>query len=83
MKNSIKSNTYELLNFAALACVATFTHAQVPSTNFPTKPIRIIIPYAAGGGSDISTRIVQGKATELLGQSLIVDNRAGDRKSVV
>ncbi len=77
MKNSIKSNTYELLNFAALACVATFTHAQVPSTNFPTKPIRIIIPYAAGGGSDISTRIVQGKATELLGQSLIVDNRAG------
>lgn len=48
-------------------------HAQT----FPTKPIRIIIPYAAGGGSDISTRIVQAKATELLGQSLIVDNRAG------
>ncbi len=48
-------------------------HAQ----NFPVKPIRIIIPYAAGGGSDITTRIVQNKAMELLGQSLVVDNRAG------
>jgi tripartite-type tricarboxylate transporter receptor subunit TctC len=45
--------------------------------DFPNKPVRIIIPYAAGGGSDITTRIVQAKAMELLGQSLIVDNRAG------
>lgn len=72
MKNSINSNTYVLLSFAACACSIATTHAQV----FPTKPIRIIIPYAPGGGSDITTRIVQAKATELLGQSLIVDNRA-------
>ncbi len=45
--------------------------------DFPSRPIRIIIPYAAGGGSDITTRIVQAKAMELLGQLLIIDNRAG------
>jgi tripartite-type tricarboxylate transporter receptor subunit TctC len=44
---------------------------------FPNKPIRIIVPYAAAGGSDITTRIVQGRAMELLGQPLLVDNRAG------
>jgi tripartite-type tricarboxylate transporter receptor subunit TctC len=45
--------------------------------DFPNKPIRIVIPYAAAGGSDITTRIVQARAMELLGQSLIIDNRAG------
>ena len=45
--------------------------------DFPNRPIRVIVPYAAGGGSDITIRIVQAKAMELLGQSLIVDNRAG------
>ena len=47
------------------------------SQSFPTRPIRIVIPYAAAGGSDITTRIVQARATEALGQSLIIDNRAG------
>ena len=51
--------------------------AQAAAQDFPNKPVRVIIPYAAGGGSDITTRIVQAKAMELLGQSLIVDNRAG------
>ena len=51
--------------------------AGASAQEFPNKPIRVIIPYAAGGGSDITTRIVQAKAMELLGQSLIVDNRAG------
>ena len=54
-------------------CIAPLAAAQ----NFPTRPVRVVIPYAAGGGSDITTRIVQNKAMELLGQSLIVDNRAG------
>src|SRR5262245_25731399 len=51
--------------------------AAVGAQQFPTRPIRIVIPYAAAGGSDITTRIVQPRATEALGQSLIIDNRAG------
>ena len=58
---------------AVLATAAGVAAAQ----DFPNKPVRVIIPYAAGGGSDITMRIVQAKAMELLGQSLIVDNRAG------
>lgn len=58
---------------AAAAIAATAASAQ----EFPTRPVRIVIPYAAGGGSDITTRIVQAKAMEALGQSLIIDNRPG------
>ncbi|HTE13768.1 MAG TPA: tripartite tricarboxylate transporter substrate binding protein, partial [Burkholderiales bacterium] len=61
----------------AVIIVAAALAGRASSQDFPTRPIRIIIPYAAGGGSDITTRIVQGKAIELLGQSVIVDNRAG------
>lgn len=62
---------------ATLLMAGTIVSAAVAAQEFPSKPIRIIIPYAAGGGSDITTRIVQARAMELLGQSLIVDNRAG------
>jgi tripartite-type tricarboxylate transporter receptor subunit TctC len=51
--------------------------APAAAQEFPHKPIRVVIPYAAGGGSDITMRIVQARAMELLGQSLIVDNRPG------
>jgi len=61
---------------AALAGAGVLT-ANALSQSFPTRPIRIVIPYAAAGGSDITTRIVQPRATEALGQSLIIDNRAG------
>ena len=73
MKNYLKTNSYDIFIVLALAFSALPALAQ----EFPTKPVRLIIPYAAGGGSDITTRIVQGKAIELLGQSIIVDNRAG------
>ncbi len=57
---------------AALLAFAT-AHAQ----NFPTKPIRIVVPFAAGGPADITTRTIGPRLTELLGQAIIVDNRAG------
>ena len=57
--------------------IALVFAAGASAQDFPHKPVRVIIPYAAGGGSDITTRIVQARAMELLGQSLIVDNRAG------
>ena len=44
---------------------------------FPTRAIRIIVPYAAGGGSDAVSRILAQKLTERLGQTVVVDNRAG------
>ena len=47
------------------------------SQDYPTKPIRAIVPFAPGGGVDIATRIVSQKLGERWKQPVIVDNRAG------
>ncbi|HWI13756.1 MAG TPA: tripartite tricarboxylate transporter substrate-binding protein, partial [Burkholderiales bacterium] len=44
---------------------------------FPAKPLRWLSPYAAGGGSDLTTRAVAQKLSEYLGQNVVVDNRTG------
>jgi len=44
---------------------------------YPTKPVRVIVPWPPGGGTDVVARTVAQKMTEILGQPLIVDNRAG------
>lgn len=44
---------------------------------FPTKPIRIVVPFSAGGPADLTTRNIAPRMTQLLGQSIVVDNRAG------
>jgi tripartite-type tricarboxylate transporter receptor subunit TctC len=45
--------------------------------DYPSHPIRVIVPYAPGGGSDIAVRVVQNRLVELLKQPLVIDNRAG------
>ncbi len=55
--------------------------AQDEAANYPNKPIRLIVPFAAGGGNDIFARLVGAKLSEILGQQLVVENRpaAGGR----
>ena len=55
------------------AGAAVFVHAQ----SYPTKPIRFVVGFTAGGASDITSRIIGQKLTEHLGQPVISDNRAG------
>lgn len=60
------------------ACAAQTALAQ----NFPVRPIRIVVPFSAGGPADITTRNIAPRLTELLGQTIIVDNRAGANGSI-
>jgi len=56
-----------------LLLVATSALGQ----SYPNKPVRIIIPYAPGGGTDVSIRAMSGVLSEGLGQSIIIENRPG------
>jgi len=44
---------------------------------YPDRPIRVIVPFPAGGGGDILARTVMGKVADVLGQTIVIDNRAG------
>ena len=62
----------KLLTFA-LAAIATTAWAQ----SYPAKAVRVIVPFSAGGATDIVTRVIGQKLGEMWGQQVVVDNRAG------
>ena len=61
----------------ALYVAASLFALPAAAQTYPSKPIRVIVPYPPGGTSDILTRLIGAKLTESLGQQVIADNRAG------
>jgi len=66
----------KLLSGAALVLAALAAGTSL-SQNYPTKPVRIIAPFAPGGGTDFIARLLAQKLTERLGQQVIVENKPG------
>ena len=62
---------------ACLAVLGLAGSAFGQADNFPTKPIRLIVPYAAGGGTDLVMRAIAPGMSEALGQPIVVENRPG------
>jgi tripartite-type tricarboxylate transporter receptor subunit TctC len=66
-----------LLHRVLCLAVCLLPAAQAASQAFPSKPIRIVVPFSAGGPTDITARLIGPRMTELLGQPIVIDNRAG------
>jgi tripartite-type tricarboxylate transporter receptor subunit TctC len=68
-----------LLSILSLAAAAT---SIASAQDYPSRPITLVVPYAAGGGNDVMARVVAEKMSKTLGQNIVVENRAGAGGSV-
>ncbi|MCA3108149.1 MAG: tripartite tricarboxylate transporter substrate binding protein [Rhodocyclaceae bacterium] len=60
-----------------VAMVAMPAASAIAADAWPSRPIRLVVPFAPGGGSDVTGRIIGQKLSELMAQSVVVDNRPG------
>lgn len=63
--------------FAGLAVAAAMTAAPAQAQNWPTKPVTVIVPFAAGGNTDVAARIFADRLSQRLGQQFVIENKSG------
>ena len=67
-----------MIKLLAMACLAASLSAPAwAQENYPTRPIRVVVPYAAGGATDFIARTIGERLSKTLGQPMVVDNKAG------
>ena len=66
---------HRVLGMAAMIAVPVVAAAQAPA--YPSRPIRYIVPFPAGGSPDVVARLLSDRLSRIWGQQLVVDNRSG------
>ena len=71
-------------NSACWMIVTAALAAALPAAaqNYPARPVRVVVPYAAGGNTDFTARAIGAKLTDVFGQQVIVDNRPGGATNI-
>jgi tripartite-type tricarboxylate transporter receptor subunit TctC len=69
------------LTAAVLLAVSTLL-TDAAAQDYPSRPITLVVPYAAGGGNDVMARTVAEKMSKTLGQNVVVENRGGAGGSI-
>ena len=77
MHHSMKQTRRRLLTGAAVALAAPLLARTASAQAWPARPVRVIIPYPAGGGADTTGRILFARLGEAWGQQFVIDNRGG------
>lgn len=77
LEMSLMSMRLNFLSRLTTACLLAFGAAGLQAQNYPIKPLRIVVPFGAGGVADLTVRTVAQKMSEGLGQSVVIDNRPG------
>ena len=78
----LKINRRQAIAASVGACVGAWVGAPALAQSFPTKPVKLVLPYAAGGPSDFTIRLLAKELTPALGQSVIVENIAGGQGAI-
>lgn len=84
MKSPIPTHSFYLIRLVALVAVFSLcsslqaqTTASAPAADWPSKPIRWIVPFPPGGAMDVIARAMGPKISQILGQSIVIENKAG------
>ena len=65
------------ITLGLIACAAALTAQAAAPASYPSRPVRIIVPFGAGSATDVVARTMGQNFTETLGQAMVIDNRAG------